>query len=209
MGDGVGDEDVDGDGDGVGVADADGVGDEDFDGLGDGDFDARDCAALPGGGADRPAASPGSAERRLAVGDGRAEADARVAAGTGAWVVAAAGLVAGVLTLGSAGRAWAEWGPVRVRSRTLTTATSHSTTAMAAIAVPGLLRILPHLIAVIASEKLVGRTCSALRRYMGVSGVVGEQSFMTSSRSPAGGTASGCRSASRPDSAAGRTALRR
>ena len=197
--------DEDGDGDGDGVADADGVGDEDFDGLGDGDFDARDCPALPGAGADRPAASPGSAERRLAVGDGRAEADARVAAGTGAWVVAGAGLVAGALPLGPAPWAWAEWEPARASSVTITAATTHSTTAAAAIAAPGLLRILSHRIAPSASEKLAGRTRSVLRRYMGVSGVVGEQSFMTSSRSPAGGTASG----SSPDSAAGRSAPRR
>jgi hypothetical protein len=91
-----------------------------------------------------------------------------------------------------------------VSSATTTAATIHTMTAREAIAAPGLLRILPQLIDLIASEKLAGRARSVLRRYMGVSGVVGEHSFMTSSRSPVGGSAIG----GRPDSAAERSADR-
>jgi hypothetical protein len=130
--------------------------------------------------------------------------DLRAVAGVLTLVVAAAGLVAGALTLGLVTWAWAECEPLNMSRVTVTAAKTHSPTARAAIAAPGLLRILCHLISLIASAKLACRTCSALRRYMGVSGVVGEQSLMTSSRSPAGGTASG----SRPDSAAGRSAPR-
>lgn len=89
-------------------------------------------------------------------------------------------------------------------SATTTAATIHSMTAREAIAAPGLLRMLSHLIVLIASEKLAGRARSVLRRYMGVSGVVGEHSFMTSSRSPAGGSGIG----GRPDSVAERSAAR-
>jgi hypothetical protein len=77
--------------------------------------------------------------------------------------------------------------------------------AVAATAAPGLLRIPAQLIVLTASAKPAGRTTSALRRYIGVSGVVGVQSFMTSSRSPAGRTGSGPSAAS----TAGRSALRR
>ena len=128
----------------------------------------------------------------------------RTVAGVASWVVAAAGLVAGRLTAGLAVWAWAEREPLNTSRATLTTATTHSTTAPAAIAAPGLPRILPHLKSLIVSAKLACRTRSALRRYMGVSGVFGEQSSITSSRSPAGGAASG----SSPDSNAGRSAPR-
>jgi tetratricopeptide (TPR) repeat protein len=76
---GVGDEEPDDDADAEG--DVDGFAEGDFDGLGDGDCDTGNCPVLPVAGADWPTAGAGLAAVRLPVGDVRAEADVRAAAG--------------------------------------------------------------------------------------------------------------------------------
>lgn len=135
--------------------------------------------------------------------DGLADADVGATAGAVA-KVGAAGLIEEILTLGRGAWACAALEPT-VSRVTLTAATAHTATATAAIAAPGLLRMLSHF-QLIASENLANHAESAReatrRRYATASSAWEQQWFKTCSRSSGGSGASG----SRRENAAGRSA---
>ena len=108
----------------------------------------------------------------MTVGDGLAVADVGPVAVAGA----AAGLLAEVPTRVWAARAcaarepvgWITWacaarGPAKVSSVTLTAATTHTATAVAAITAPGLARMLSQLTRLIAGENIASHVDSARR----------------------------------------------
>ena len=148
----------------------------------------------------------------MTVGDGLAVADLGAVAVAGT----TAGLLAEVPALVCAAWAcavrepvgWAVWTcaakePAKVSSVTLTAAASHTTTATAAIATPGLARMLFQLTSLIACENHVHSARRATRRrYATASSAVEVQRLKTCSRSSGGSGASG----SRRENAAGRSA---
>ncbi len=107
------------------------------------------------------------------LGDGLAEADVGAVAVTGAgaglleeipafaWAVWA--FVARGEPVGRAAWAYAAWEPAKVSSVTLTAATTHITTAVVAIAAPGLARMLSQLTHLIADENSAAHVDSARR----------------------------------------------
>ena len=137
----------------------------------------------------------------MTVGDGLAATDAWAVA------VAVAGLLEWVATLvwvgwGCAARESGVWAsaarePPKVRIMTLTAATTHTATAPAAIATPGLARMLLQLACLIVCENRVNHIHSAWRairrRYATASSAVEVQRLRTCSRSSWGSGASGNR----------------
>ncbi len=86
------------------------------------------------------------------VRDGPAEADVGAVRGAIEVMACAAGLLPEVLELGRVSRARATWELAKMSDVTLTAATTHTATAMVAIAVPGLARMLSQLARLIACE---------------------------------------------------------
>ena len=95
----------------------------------------------------------------LTAGDGLAWADARPFAEAGA----AVGRLERVPAVGSGAWACAAWEPAKMSSVTLTAATTHTATAVVAIAAPGLARMLSQLTRLIACENSASHVDSARR----------------------------------------------